>query len=81
MYYNMYLKSMKGINNNNKRKSMRKSKYTSGSIVIHNGSVWRILGRESSLVTSRRRYVLQNVLRPLNLKLGRSDKLHAVAIV
>lgn len=60
---------------------MKKGKYTEGSVVVHNGNVWRVLGRETAPVISRKRYVLQSVLRPLKLKLGRVDKLEAVAIV
>lgn len=58
----------------------RTGKYDNGSVVIHNARVWRVLGREQIQSTSHRRYVLQDVLDPDMLKLGRVDKLHSVAI-
>lgn len=56
----------------------RKGKYTSGNIVVHNARVWRVLGREGIQATGHRRYVLQDLLDPEYLKLGRVDKLQDV---
>ena len=58
----------------------RRGKYKSGSVVAHNGRVWKVVGRESIQSTIHRRYVLQDVLDPLTLKVGRVDKLQAVAM-
>lgn len=57
----------------------RTGKYQNGNVVIHNARVWRILGREQIQTTNHRRYVLQDVLDPEALKLGRVDKLQSIA--
>jgi hypothetical protein len=54
------------------------TKYTNGDIVSHNTQIWRVLGREGYTDTQHRRYVLQDVLDPYELKLSRVDKMFRV---
>jgi hypothetical protein len=54
------------------------TKFINGDIVAHNDRVWRVLGREGITDTTHRRYVLQDVLDPYELKLSRVDKMFEV---